>query len=167
MWRWRFRGGVSADAFAALWGGIFDWMATGGDDRRGAVPATAWTRAGEPVVWRRGARRDSVVVATLRSINGTRVDSVTLHFPGDAILAESPPLPMGEYNVTVPGGSARLVIAQSREWLPRKPSVKSGSIGTSRAGGLAPPLRDAWWAYVLVLAALCAEWLLRRRVGLR
>ncbi|HYV96627.1 MAG TPA: hypothetical protein VE967_04135, partial [Gemmatimonadaceae bacterium] len=65
FWRWRFRGGVSADAFAAMWGGVFDWMAGGGDDKRAAIPATAWTRAGDAIAWRRGARRDSVVKVTL------------------------------------------------------------------------------------------------------
>src|SRR5205085_2498571 len=38
FWRWRFRGGVGADAYAALWGGIFDWLAAERADRRGAVP---------------------------------------------------------------------------------------------------------------------------------
>lgn len=167
FWRWRFRGGVSADAFSALWGGTFDWLAAGGDDRRGAVPATAWSRAGEPVVWRRGAKRDSIVKLTLRSSGTARVDSVTLHFPGTSMLAESPPLPEGEYDVTLAEGHARLVVAPSREWLPRKPSVASGTIGKARATGAAPSLRDAWWPYLLLLAALCAEWLLRRRAGMR
>jgi hypothetical protein len=103
----------------------------------------------------------------VRSIGGTRVDSVTLRFPGNATLAESPTLPVGEYDVTLPGGSARLVIAASREWLPRRPTVKSGAVGTARASGLTPRLRDWWWVYVAVVAALCAEWVLRRRIGLR
>jgi hypothetical protein len=166
-WRWRFRGGPSADAFAAMWGGVFDWLAAGGDDRRAAVPAGAWTRAGEPVSWRRGARRDSSVVVVLRRLDGAGVDTVTLAFPGDATIAESPPLPMGEYEVTVPGGRTRLVVVPSREWLPRRAAVASGEIGTGRASGLAPRLRDAWWAYVVIVAALCVEWVLRRRAGLR
>src|SRR5205823_1496416 len=27
LWRWRFRGGVSSDAFTAVWGSLFDWLA--------------------------------------------------------------------------------------------------------------------------------------------
>lgn len=167
LWRWRFRGGASADAFAALWGGVFDWMAVGGDDRRGAVPVTGWARAGETIAWRRGARQDSIVVATLRSSAHAGADSVTLRFPGDAIVAESSPLPEGDYEISVPGGRTRLVVGASREWIPRRPSVESGSIGTAQPSGLAPRLRDAWWAYVLLLAALCTEWFVRRRAGLR
>jgi hypothetical protein len=166
-WRWRFRAGASTEAFAALWGGVFDWMAAGGDDRRGAVPAAAWARAGDQIVWRRGARRDSVVTVVLRNSGTARVDTVTLRFPGSATVAESPPLPAGEYDITVPGGRTRLAVSVSREWLPRRASVASGDKGTARPSGLAPRLRDAWWAYVLALAALCMEWLVRRRAGLR
>ncbi len=166
-WRWRFRAGASTEAFSALWGGVFDWMAAGGDDRRGAVPAAAWARAGDQIVWRRGARRDSVVTVLLRNSGTARVDTVMLRFPGSATVAESPPLPIGEYNITVPGGRARLIVSVSREWLPRRPTVASGDKGTARPSGLAPRLRDAWWAYVLALGALCMEWLVRRRAGLR
>jgi hypothetical protein len=166
-WRWRFRAGASTEAFAALWGGVFDWMAAGGDDRRGAVPAAAWARAGDQIVWRRGARRDSAVSVVLRNSGTARVDTVMLRFPGSATLAESPPLAAGEYDITVPGGRTRLVVSVAREWLPRRPTVASGDKGTARPSGLAPRLRDAWWAYVLALAALCMEWLVRRRAGLR
>lgn len=166
-WRWRFRAGASTEAFAALWGGVFDWMASGGDDRRGAVPAASWTRTGDPIAWRRGARRDSVVTVQLRRSDEARVDTVTLRFPGSATVAESPPLPVGEYEITVPGGRTRLVVAESREWLPRRATVANGDKGTARASGLAPRLRDVWWAYVIALAAVCMEWLVRRRAGLR
>ena len=167
LWRWRFRGGVGADAYSALWGGVFDWLAAGGDDRRAAVPASSWNREGEPLAWRRGARRDSIVRVVVRSIGGGRADTVTLRFPGDAILAESQPMAAGEYDVTMSGGSTRLVVGASREWLPRRASVEGGPIGTGQAAGLTPRLRDAWWAYVVLLTALCAEWLLRRRAGRR
>jgi hypothetical protein len=131
------------------------------------VPGAAWIRSGEPVVWRRGARRDSIVVAALRRIDGGRVDSVMLRFPGDATVAESPALAVGEYDVVVPGGRTHLVVAPSREWLPRRAVVASGDIGSGSARGFAPRLRNAWWAYVLLLASLCAEWFIRRRAGLR
>jgi hypothetical protein len=166
-WRWRFRGGVSADAYTALFGGVFDWLAAGGDDRRAVVPATAWSRAGEPIQWRRGARRDSLVTVMLRAEGGGRADSVKLRFPGEASTAESPPLAQGAYDVTMPGGRAQIVVGPSREWLPRRASVSSGSVGSTRIAGQAPRLRDAWWAYIVVAAALCTEWLLRRRAGLR
>src|SRR6185436_10135971 len=66
FWRWRFRGGASADAYAALWGGIFDWLAAERADRRGAVPDESVVRSGQPIRWRRGSSSDSVVRALLR-----------------------------------------------------------------------------------------------------
>lgn len=35
LWRWRTRGGRSADAFDAVWGSIFDWVVAGADGSAG------------------------------------------------------------------------------------------------------------------------------------
>lgn len=97
MWRWRMRGGRTADAFNAMWGSIFDWV--------GAEP-----NAG--------------------------------------------PSPAGR------GGLAR-------EWVPRRPTVSAGEIGDGVPLDRAPRALGAWWLALVAIAALCAEWLLRRRIGLR
>jgi len=97
MWRWRLRGGRSADAFDAVWGSIFDWV--GAEPNAGAAAAT------------RGG-------------------------------------PM-------------------REWVPRRPSVAEGSVGDGVPLDRAPRALSAWWLALVAIAALCAEWLLRRRIGLR
>jgi hypothetical protein len=55
----------------------------------------------------------------------------------------------------------------SRELMPRRPAASGGAIGGAPVGGATPRLRDAWWAWVALVGALCAEWILRRRVGLR
>ncbi len=167
FWRWRFRGGSDADAYAALWGGIFDWLAAGRTDARGAVPAEGLVRAGERIRWRRGARADTMVVALLRARGSAREDTVRLHFGRDLGVAESEPLAAGIYDVRVPGGQTALVVNVSRELLPRVPALKSGAIGGIAAAGDRPRLRDRGWPYLLVLLALCAEWLVRRRMGLR
>lgn len=174
FWRWQFRGGVSADAFTALWGGIFDWASAERADRRGAMPADAIVRAGERVRWRRGSATDSVVVAVLRARGGAagssapaRVDSVPLRFGAGGIFAESDPLPAGAYDVELPGGAALLVVNASRELLPRAPTVRAGEVTGRAVIGDRPRLRDRGWAFVLVILVLCAEWLLRRRLGLR
>jgi hypothetical protein len=167
MWRWRFRGGVASDAFTAMWGGIFDWLAAQRADRRAAVPDERLLRAGDPVRWRRGSPTDSVVVVALHARGGTRVDSLTLRFPNDANIVESKPLAPGIYDVTTRGGGALLAVNPSREWLPRAPRVASGSVRGTIAADTAPRLRDEWWAYTLVILLLCAEWILRRRRGMR
>jgi hypothetical protein len=168
FWRWRFRGGRSADAYDALWGSIFDWLAAQRTDARAAVPADAIVREGDAVRWVRGTAGDSTVVARLQRRGGsTRTDSVTLRFGATGTLAESGSLAAGVYDVTVAGGTAVLVVNGPRELLPRTPTVQSGSVGEGPVAGERPRLRDSGWPLLLALAALCAEWLLRRRGGLR
>ena len=97
MWRWRTRGGRTADAFDAVWGSIFDWVVAGGADATGGD-------------------------------DGPRV---------------------------------------ARELVPRPASVVSGPVGSAPARDLAPRARSAWWLAALALLALCGEWIMRRRLGLR
>lgn len=168
LWRWRFRGGAGSDAYAALWGGIFDWLAAERRDVRAAVPDEGALRAGDPVRWRVGSTGDSVVRLTLARQDDPRaVDSITLRFADGTTVAESPALAPGIYEARAPGGASIVVVNQSREWLPFRPSVAAGRIGRSLPAGDAPRLRTLPWAYALALALLCAEWLLRRRLGLR
>jgi hypothetical protein len=167
LWRWRFRGGAASDAFTALWGSIFDWLAAQRADRRAVVPDERLLRAGEPVRWRRGAPSDTVVAVALRQRGGTRVDSVTLRFSRDENMVESPPLAPGIYEAAVRGGTSVLAVNPSREWLPRAPRVATGGVRGSVSADTAPRLRDHGWAYALAILMLCAEWLLRRRRGMR
>jgi hypothetical protein len=167
MWRWRFRGGVSSDAYTALWGSIFDWLAAQRADRRAAVPDERLLRAGEPVRWRRGSPTDTLVSVVVKQRGGARVDSLMLRYAADANIAESAPLPPGVYEATTRGGSALLAVNASREWLPRAPRVSTGAVRGSISADTAPRLRDKGWAYALATRLLCAEWLLRRRRGLR
>ncbi|HEY4306479.1 MAG TPA: hypothetical protein VGM82_18535 [Gemmatimonadaceae bacterium] len=167
LWRWRFRGGAASDAFTALWGSIFDWLAAQRADKRAAVPDERLLRAGDPVRWRRGSPTDTVVSVALRARGATRVDSLTLRFPANATIVESKPLAPGIYDATVRGGSALIVVNASREWLPRAARIASGRVRGSVAADNAPRLRDKGWAYALAILLLCAEWILRRRRGMR
>ena len=167
LWRWRFRGGVSSDAFTALWGSIFDWLAAERADRRAAVPDERLLRAGDPIRWRRGSSADSIVPVTLRERGGTRVDSLTLRFTSGATIVETSPVAAGIYEAVTRGGSSTLAVNPSREWLPRAPRVASGAVRGAISADTAPRLRSMGWAYVVAVLMLCAEWTLRRRKGLR
>jgi xanthine/CO dehydrogenase XdhC/CoxF family maturation factor len=167
LWRWRFRGGVASDAFTALWGSIFDWLAAERADHRAAVPDDRMLRAGDPVRWRRGAPTDTIVSVALHQRGATRVDSLTLRFGGSANVVETKPLPAGIYEVTTRGGTALLAMNPSREWLPRPPRVPAGAVRGTISADLGPRLRNAGWAYALAILLLCAEWILRRRRGMR
>jgi hypothetical protein len=167
FWRWRFRGGASADAYAALWGGIFDWLAAERADRRGAVPDENTLRAGQPVRWRRGSFADSLVRAEVQRRGAARADTLTLRFPSGVATHETPPLPQGIYDITVPGGRTTLVVNASAELLPTRPRLLSGEVGRRSRADNAPRARNAGLLYALAILLLCAEWIARRRAGLR
>jgi hypothetical protein len=168
FWRWQFRGGASADAFAAFWGGIFDWLAGERADKRAAIPDAASFRSGEAIRWRRGGSADSTVTISLMRRSGpSRADSLVLRFPTGANIVESPTLAPGIYDVGVKGGSSILAVNASSEWIPRPVRIRSGPIKGGAVAGSQPKLRDLLWMYVVVVAILCAEWLLRRRIGMR
>jgi hypothetical protein len=167
LWRWRARGGPARDAYDALWGAIADWSSSVAVDVRPALPARRWLREGEPVRWLRTGP-DSLVPLTLHAASGdTAARALTVRFPGDARTATTPALPAGRYTATMRGGSASFVVNVSEELLPVRPPTHDVARGAAPGGVPAPLLGERWWAYVLALAALCGEWVIRRRAGLR
>ncbi len=162
---WVQRGGRSADAFSALWGAIFDWTSASEGAGGGVQLASSPVRAGEPVRWRRGGV-DSTAVLTLTGASGV-VDTISLRFVGTADVTESAPLAEGAYTVREGEVTRRLVVNPSREWVPRAPVNAPPRSDTGAPSAPARPLRDASWPFVAALLLLCAEWLLRRTVGLR
>jgi hypothetical protein len=168
FWRWAFRPGPGGDAYAALWGSIFDWLAAGRRDVRAAVPEAGVLRAGEPVRWRRGAGADSLVSIVLRRRGAAGEDTLAVHFTEGEVEAVTPPLPAGVYDVRAPGGTSLLVVSASNELVPRRVALRAGPVGVGAPlPGTAPPLRGTVWAWILPVLLLCGEWLLRRRQGLR
>ncbi len=164
---WSLRGGRSAEAFAALWGSIFDWLAAGRGDQRAARPVASWFRAGEPIRWRRGGT-DSLV-SVLVSPRGTAKagDSVRVRFLNGAVEGETAPLSPGVYDVKLAGGSSVLVVNAAREWIPRVPTLRDATLSSGSLSTDAPRLSDHWWPFVAALLLLCAEWIVRRLAGLR
>ncbi len=90
-----------------------------------------------------------------------------MSFASGAQMSETPALAAGSYDVRTAAGPALLVVNPSREWLPREPTVLAGEIQGVALAGPTPRLRALPWIYVLLVALLCGEWLLRRRIGLR
>lgn len=166
FWRWRFRAGTSADAFASVWGSLLDWLAAERPDIRSALPVEGVMRAGEPVRWRRGGA-DSVVAVNLRRRGAAGVDSITLHFAPGQTIAESGPLVAGVYEASARGGSSLMVVNASRELVPARPTVRAGRVGAGSASSDARRARTVGLLFALAIVFLCGEWVLRRRLGLR
>ena len=167
FWRWRVRGGAASDTFGALWGGLFDWLSGGRTDVRAAVNADAVVHAGDPIRWRRGAGDDSVVSVVLTRRGGdSRADSMMLRFTEGDNIVESRPLAPGVYDVRTAGGKSVLAVNPSRELYPRR-AIRSGAVGRGSSLSDAPRLRSLGWVYAIVIIALCLEWFLRRRLGMR
>ncbi len=167
FWRWRFRGGTGASVYDAFWGSIIDWLAAERRDARVVVPASGATRAGRPVRWRRGSGGDSVVTVVLTRAGASRADTLSLRFPAGALFAESAPLDPGTWTAAVRGGTSALVVNPSSEYLPRRPTVTAGAVGSGSVPGDVPHVRMFGLIFALVISMLCAEWVLRRRLGLR
>ena len=167
FWRWRFRGGTGASVYDAFWGSIIDWLAAERRDARVVVPASGATRAGRPVRWRRGSGGDSVVTVVLTRAGASRADTLSLRFPAGALFAESAPLDPGTWTAAVRGGTSALVVNPSGEYLPRRPTVTAGAVGSGSVPGDVPHVRMFGLIFALVISMLCAEWVLRRRLGLR
>jgi hypothetical protein len=172
---WSLRGGRSAEAFGALWGSIFDWLAVGRGDQRAARPVASWLRAGEMVRWRRGGS-DSLVTAlvTLRPTDGTASaarpalgDTVRVSFAKGAVEASTTALAEGVYDIRTAGGASVMVVNASREWVPRAPAVRDGFLSRGALSTDAPRVSDSWWPFLAAILLLCAEWTVRRVVGLR
>lgn len=167
FWRWRFRGGAPASAQSAFWGSVIDWLAAERADNRAASPADGAVREGQPVRWRRGLPTDTIVMVNLVRRGTNEQDSVTVRFTAGSLFAETPSRSAGVYDITTKGGSSVLVVNRSAEFLPRRPSVLEGDIGTGEALTDAPRLRGIGWIFAIVILSLCVEWILRRRLGLR
>lgn len=166
-WRWRSRGGVAGDAYGALWGSIVDWVGRSRPDARAALPGAMAVREGDRISWRRGGPDTIVTAVITRRDSAAFRDSVRLTFTAGAATTDSPPLRAGHYLVAVPGGSALLVVNRTRELLPTRQSISSTVTPGRAPRAPGAPLRDMWWPFAVALAALCGEWVLRRRIGLR
>jgi len=168
LYRWAFRGGASAEAYRALVAGLVDWLLEqGAGSRERFAPVTYETPNGIPLQWRwTGKGEPSDVVVSLAADPGHRIDTLRFDAGGRAELR----LPPGVYRYAASDGrgAERGVVAvdtYSDEWRPAVPRLVPQS-GTPGVRLTSVALRDRWWLFVVVIAALVAEWAWRRREGL-
>lgn len=186
FWRWAARDGDGRDVYRRLWSGVAGWLLT--RDARGASGEARPDRRvygpGQDVRWRiPGGRADSArlsVVAAGDTVLDTVLAAETAGTAGTAGTAVSVgALPPGSYayHVRGPGHAVAQgrfdVEERSLEMLPARAvpaasdSGRPNGVGASGPVGGTRPLRTSPWPYLLILGLLCAEWVGRRRAGLR
>ena len=175
FWRSAFRDGVPREHYRGLWAAVGGWLMA--DEPLaagpGVRPAEVVAPRGVPVRWRgRGYEGEEVVLAVTDSAGAQVLDSALTVPPGG--LFTTPPLPPGRYAYTVAaadttGGEFEVesftgdMLHQALD--PAALTVRAGPEGASFEGSR--PLRTWPLLYLVILAALCCEWVGRRRAGLR
>ena len=179
FWRWAFREGPDREAYRRLWAGVAGWLlASAPQDGTGDVrPAERVWSSHESMEWRAPGSIGEDVGITL-TLGDSVVLDTTVVVDG-AGQARTRPLPVAEYayEITRPGqdgviGSGRIESeGHSVELLRQSVDISLGSSDKDDArqtrGGIGPPLRTHPGPYLLILVLLSAEWIGRRRGGLR
>jgi hypothetical protein len=167
FWRWGFRGGPSEDAYRALVAATVSWLLAAPDAGAAAArPVRPVVEQGVPLVFERAHDSTAALAVALEGPGGARLD--TLRFGGDGLALLWLPPGSYRYRLAGPRGAVGTVAvdAWSREWLAEPVAVRAHD-GQAAGAGERRSLRELPWLYALVLLALAAEWLARRRLGLR
>jgi hypothetical protein len=179
FWRWGFREGRAREAYRRLWAAVSGWLLAnealaGGP---GVRPAPSVAARDRPVRWVAPGLAGDTVRLTLRRGDQT-VSEMTVAVPAEEAF-ESGPLPPGAYEYVVDGGpgteeeaSGLLDIESYTDELllaPAELEAVAGDVAgeTSRAAPAGRPFRTLWTPYLVLVILLCAEWVGRRRLGLR
>ena len=179
FWRWAFREGPDREVYRRLWAGVAGWLLASAP-QDGATPVRPEKRvwsSGEPMAWRAPGLIGGNVRLAL-SLGDSVVLDTTVVVDG-AGRARTRALPVAEYSyrITRPGeersiGSGRIESEGHTLELLRRPvdiSVTESDVaeGVPTRVRLGPPLRTHPGPYLLILVLLSAEWIGRRRGGLR
>ena len=172
FWRWAMREGAGRDAYRRLWSGVAGWVLAGDSLVAPEPRPVRWVfDRGDPVIWslpRDSAavrinilRGDSVVADTVfrggttRSL-GTMAPGL-YHYRASNLTGEV--LAAGRFDVSA--NSSEMIPTPT---LPEPMGARAAALAGARGGR---PLRTSPWPYLLLITLLCAEWVARRRTGLR
>lgn len=174
FWRWAMREN-GREAYRSMWAALAGWLlreqAVAGEEIRPERPVFA---RHEPVTWRVPPDRAGF---RIRVSAGEEMVLDTA-FQATGILG-SGTLPPGTYRYVVsdPAGDStaagRFDVAATTAELLHQPADPVRLAGVADRGDegaaafLRRPLRTLPWPYLLIIALLCAEWIGRRRRGLR
>lgn len=172
-WRWAFRPGAGGDLYRALWSGVGGWLLAdrdGGPDR-GLGPRQRVVERGEALSWTAPSGADSLSLVLL---SGDSVIWQGTASGGDSLRIQLSP---GRYRYRVRAyGTGRAEAATgpveveefSSDLLPRKRVAVEGTYGSGRGEVQEGRRRLAslGWPFLVLIALFCAEWGVRRSIGL-
>jgi hypothetical protein len=166
LWRWAFRGSPSEQAYRALVAATLSWLLSGSDSAQArARPVRPVVGNGRPLTFEWVGAGPAVPIGiTLTGEGVARRD--TLRFDGSGRAEVR--VPPGRYNYILDGGGGGVAAVEvwSEEWLPRPATLASREMPEVSLAGVTST-RDWVWLFALAVVALAAEWLARRRLGLR
>jgi hypothetical protein len=166
LWRWAFRGGSSEQTYRTWVAATTSWLLGGADSSRGSArPVRPVVSSGRPVMFEWTGPGPPIALGVTWSGDGAPAAD-TLRFDGSGHAAVW--LRPGEYRYRLSGagGGAVAVERYSDELMPR-PVVLTAHQGRAPAAAGRHAARDWLWLFGLCVAALAAEWIARRRLGLR
>ena len=179
FWRWAFREGSDRQVYRRLWAGVVGWLlaSTPVEERAEIRPATRVWSVWEEPTWRApGMTGDSIVVTISAGDSVVMDTTVVIDGAGEARTRR---LPAAEYAFRAtrvgegdPIGRGRVESERHSLELLRQPAELSGPstggerarMGNRRSGR---PIRTHPFPYLLIIVLLSAEWIGRRRWGLR
>lgn len=171
-WRWAARSAEGLSLYRALYAGMFGWLV----ERTAPRPvqlSDSHVRSGEPVRWRVAPEVRDLLV-TVENASGAVVWSDSLPVPARQITG--PALGEGEARFVAIGSVRGSPFRIDRPFhvnagLEEMPGVTSPPLEVRPEGGdpeAAVPASDPpVWPLALAIGLLCAEWMWRRRIGLR
>jgi hypothetical protein len=166
LYRWSMRGGLADQVWRTMLANAATWLlaAPEGDSVRARVTESV-TQRGRPVHFRWvGAGLPVALGVQLSGPSGERRDTLRFDGAGDAAL----PLAVGRYRYLLDGGGSGAFAVEpfADELLPSPVTLKEHAGSAART---APrrSLRELTWLFAVAIVGFGAEWMLRRRLGLR
>ena len=165
LWRWAFQGGAPEQTYRAMVAATVSWLLGGADSARGeARPADPVVTAGRPVIFRWVAGGSAAALPIHWGDSAGASD--TLRFDGSGRAEVWLPVGIHRYRLANGGRGLAVVEPYSDEYLPR-PVALGAQDATVTPATRRSQARDWIWLFGICIAGLSAEWLVRRRMGLR